>query len=580
MKFITKIILIIILLFLADVAIAQKKKKKKKSRKVKTELPKVSYEKERSAEKRFLTGMKYYLLEDYERALTNFKKSYDFNPNNAGCSFQIAQIYLGSDQPLNALPFCQKSLILNPENLYYHELLAQCYMELGKFKEAAKSYENIISLFPDKDDYYFDLANIYLQQGDVDKGLKAINKIEKKYGASQEITEQKQQIYLSINKFEKAVEEGEKLMAAFPLNIKFKVEHARLYLANDDFEKAKSILLELDNNNKLESNGKILLSDVYWSLGEKEKSSKQLLEAFADPKYSVQQKVNIAVGFLNAPNRVTNAQMEKMCNYMIELHPDEAKVYIAYGDYLIKNERKKESRDNYIKALKLDDSFYKVWQNVVIIDSDLNENDSIIAHTEKALEIFPNQGIFWYYNGASNLAEKEYKKASFGLEKAQKLTSNNNSLSLLIYSQLGDSYNGEGRFLESDKAYEYVLTYDPNNAHALNNYSYYLSLRNDKLEKAKEMCEKLITLEPSNSTYLDTYGWVLYKDKDYIKAKELIEKALLNSEDGTIVEHYGDVLYQLGNKEEAFKQWAISKSTGDYSDLLEKKLQDKKLYDK
>lgn len=579
MRFITKILLILSLFFLTDAVYAQKKKKDKKKKKGKTEQPKVSYEKERDAEKRFLTGMKFYLLEDYDRALTNFKKSYDSNPNNGGCSFQIAQLYLGSEQPLNALPFCQKALLIDPENLYYHELLASCYMELGRFKDAAKSYETIISKFPEKDDYYFDLANIYLQQGDVDKGLKAINKIEKKYGVSQEITEQKQQIYLSINKFEKAVEEGEKLIEAFPLDNRFKVEQARLYLANDDKEDAKRILMELDKEDKLDANGKVLLSDVYWSLGKKEESTKQLLEAFNDPDYNVEQKVNIAVGFLNSSKRISSLELEKMCNSMIKLHPEEPKVYIAYGDYLIKNERKIESRVNYLKALKIDDSFFKVWQNVIIIDSDLNDNDSIIAHTDRALEIFPNQGIFWYYNGSSNLMKKEYKKASYSLEKAQKLTSNNNSLSLLIYSQLGDAYNGEERFIESDKSYDYVLIYDPENVHALNNYSYFLSLRNEKLDKAIEMCEKLISIEPNNSTYLDTYAWVLYKDSKYQKAKELLEKALLNSKDGTIVEHYGDVLYKLGNIEEAIKQWEISKSTGDYSDLLEKKLKKKKLYD-
>ena len=93
------------------------------------------------------------------------------------------------------------------------------------------------------------------------------------------------------------------------------------------------------------------------------------------------------------------------------------------------------------------------------------------------------------------------------------------------------------------------------------------------------MCEKLMALESENSTYLDTYAWVLYKQKKYEKAKELLERALISSDDGTVIEHYGDVLYQLNDKENAVLQWERSKKTGDYSEFLDKKLQDKKLYE-
>ena len=589
MKVLLKIVLVLSLISLVDNSFAQRKRKKRRSKakkevkqkdsKAKKQKTEVSYQQERLAQNHFFNGMKYYMLEDYQRALVNFKKSFDANPNNAGCNFQIGQIYLGSNMANEALPFCQRALILNPENLYYHQLLAQCFVELKRLEDATNSYETIIATFPEEDDYYFDLANIYLQLGKVDKGLDAIGKIEKKYGVNQEIIEQKQQIYLSINKFDKAVQEGEKLIAAFPNEPRYKVEHARLYLANDNFKEAKEMLLGLDAQKELDGHGKALLSDIHWSLGEKEDSEKQLLEAFEDPEYSIDQKINILIGFINKSNRVSKTTLEEMCHTVIKLHSSDPKVYIAYGDFLIKEGRKKESRNNYLKALDMEPSYFKVWQNVVIIDSDLGETDSIITHSNKALELFPNQGVFWYYNGASNLVKKDYKKATYSLEKAQNLINDNIPFSTLIYAQLGDSYHGEERYIESDKAYEKVLEVEPNNVHVLNNYSYFLSLRNEKLDKAKQMCETLITLEPNNSTYLDTYAWVLYKDKKYDKAKELLEKALKSSEDGTIVEHYGDVLYQLGNKQKAFEQWEISKSTGDYSNLLEKKIKDKKLYD-
>ena len=101
-----------------------------------------------------------------------------------------------------------------------------------------------------------------------------------------------------------------------------------------------------------------------------------------------------------------------------------------------------------------------------------------------------------------------------------------------------------------------------------------MSLRKEKLDLALKMSEKLVKLHKDNSTYLDTYAWVLYILKDYKKAKEYLEKAMKDSTalSGTIVEHYGDVLFKLGEKENALAQWKKAKSMGETTELLDKKI--------
>ena len=70
-------------------------------------------------------------------------------------------------------------------------------------------------------------------------------------------------------------------------------------------------------------------------------------------------------------------------------------------------------------------------------------------------------------------------------------------------------------------------------------------------------------------------------NKKYQKALEWLEKSLDNggASSATIVEHYGDVLYQLGREEEALKEWNIAKELGSDSEWLDKKIRDKKLYE-
>jgi tetratricopeptide (TPR) repeat protein len=146
-----------------------------------------------------------------------------------------------------------------------------------------------------------------------------------------------------------------------------------------------------------------------------------------------------------------------------------------------------------------------------------------------------------------------------------------------IQLKLGDAYNGTKQYADSDASYEAVLKNSPNNAFALNNYSYYLALRKQRLEYAKDLAERLVNNHPDNATFLDTYGWVLYVAKDYQKAKKQLERASQLSSSGTIQEHLGDVLFQLGEKERAVEQWQKAKKQGGASAQIDKKIAEKKL---
>ena len=119
---------------------------------------------------------------------------------------------------------------------------------------------------------------------------------------------------------------------------------------------------------------------------------------------------------------------------------------------------------------------------------------------------------------------------------------------------------------------------DPTNAYAMNNYSYYLSLRNEYLEKAKEYSAMSNNIEKTNASYMDTYAWILYQLKEYKSAKDWQEKALRNSDllDPVMFDHYGDILYRLGDVENAVKSWMKAKEKGENSNVLNKKIAERK----
>jgi tetratricopeptide (TPR) repeat protein len=85
-----------------------------------------------------------------------------------------------------------------------------------------------------------------------------------------------------------------------------------------------------------------------------------------------------------------------------------------------------------------------------------------------------------------------------------------------------------------------------------------LSLEGKKLKKALEMSKKTIDAEPNNSTYLDTYGWILHLLGQNEEAKKYIKQAIANGGKGSaaVIDHYGDILFDLGEYDLAFLYWS------------------------
>jgi tetratricopeptide (TPR) repeat protein len=149
-------------------------------------------------------------------------------------------------------------------------------------------------------------------------------------------------------------------------------------------------------------------------------------------------------------------------------------------------------------------------------------------------------------------------------------------LAVEIISQLGLTYDGMKNFAKSDSLYELGLKLDPDNHLLLNNYSYSLSERGLQLERSEKMSKKALEKDPNNSSYLDTYGWILYRMEKYKEAETYIKKAVdlrdtVGGNGSVLNEHLGDVYFKLGNKETALFYWNQAlKMNPDNNDVKEK----------
>ena len=571
------IIFAVLAIFWSSDLQAQKNKKTKKEA--------IPESKLREAEFYFTEGEKFFILEDYAKAMVLFQKSLEINPDNATVYFKMAEILLRGNELDNALESVLKALSLNANNKYFYLLAADIYTRKANFKEASETYEEMLGKIEGTEKYLFDLASLYLYQNRMDDALSTYQRIEQLFGVSENVAFQKQKIFLKMNRLNDAVMEGEKLIKAFPTDETYPIALARLLISNDKVKDALPYLENYLDNEHESGQARLLLAETYQKLGDQENFKKNIIAAFENPEVDPEKKVRILAENRNdLENQELIALSSELGEKLINTHPDYSRAYAVYGDLLYNQKKFEEAKKAFLKAKELGETGYAIWNNLVQLYFKQNKMDSVILLSEEALEFHPNQGAFFYFNGIAHLQVRNYEEAVAALEQGKKLSVGDKKLESAFNGLLGDAYNGTRQYPQSDAAYEAALAYDPSNFPVLNNYSYYLALRKENLEKAEKMSARLIKNNPDNPTYLDTHAWVLYMQKKYKEARKVMEKAIALSQDSgednaTHYEHYGDILYRLGEIDEAVRQWEKAKSFNAQLELIDKKIADRKLYE-
>lgn len=569
----------------AVTAVAQKKKK--------AEPGTTGSLKAREAEFYFTEGEKYFILEDFAKALVYYQKALDILPENATLHYKIAEVLsMGSkeDDMIRASLSIEQALRYERKNKFFYLLAANIYSNLSKFDKAGLHYENMLNEVPGTEEYLYELAAVYQYAGKQTEAIKAYNRAEQVFGVNETSSTQKQQLYWEMNKMPEAIEEGEKLLRVFPDEERYAVGFAEFLSRNNQMPRAVQILENFIQENPAAPNASMLLAGLYRDLDQEEKARQLLLNIFNNPEVEYNSKL-IVLSTYNAELNQAKARQTNDANkegFALELfsrlssqYPTEVNTHILGGDLYLATGKNAEAERHYLKAIELGEVNFEVWQNLLYLQIQREAYEAVVDNSEKALEYYPNQSMLYYFNGMAHLRKKRYKPASASLEQGKRLASSNPGMTSEINALLGEAYNGTREYEKSDKAFDDALAFNPNNAVVLNNYSYYLALRKASLEKAEKMSALLIKNNPDNATFLDTHAWVLYMRQKYREARKVMERAIATGNaNATHIEHYGDILFQLGDVDQAVEQWEKAKGMLNASnENLNKKIANRKIYE-
>ena len=518
-----------------------------------------------------------------EGAFSLFSQCIHLDPTNPTPYFEIAKIYGFKGNKEKALEYSANAAKLDPKNNWFQELYADNLVEKKQFKEAAQVFQKMIQYNPDKIELYYQLAETQIYSNQLSEAIKTYDKIEEKIGVNEEGNMQKVKLYSELKNSEKAIKELNKLIKLNPKEPKYYGMLGEIYQNAGQGAKALETfndLLKVDPENPYVH---LSLAQYYANQKQDQNMFEQYKLAFANPKLDVDTKMKVLLSYYTITEKKPEYkdQAYELCRTLITAHPEEAKVFAVYGDFLYRDKKLAEAREAFRKANARDKTKFVIWNTILFIDSELNDFDSMLADGKQTIEYFPAEPIGYLFVGFAETQKKDYPAAIAVLKQGKDYVVDNKPMLAQFYSTLGDANQYAKQFAASDSAYDKALQIDSNNVNVLNNYAYYLSLRKVSLKRAEQMSERAVKLQPTVNSYLDTYGWILFQEGNFENAKVWIYKALENGgkDNGTILEHYGDILYKLNDTDKALEYWNNAKSKGGTTDLIDRKIADRKLYE-
>jgi tetratricopeptide (TPR) repeat protein len=115
-----------------------------------------------------------------------------------------------------------------------------------------------------------------------------------------------------------------------------------------------------------------------------------------------------------------------------------------------------------------------------------------------------------------------------------------------------------------------LISVRPDHAHAYNALGYSFAERNLRLGEARKLIEKALEISPEDYFIIDSLGWVQYREGNLKAAAATLRRAYGGRPDAEIGAHLGEVLWVLGERDEAKRVWQEALQAGPDNETLQK----------
>lgn len=499
---------------------------------------------------------------NYDVAFDLLQHCLDICPTAASALSALSNYYAYLNDREQALKMMQLAASYDPDNYWYQNDLAQAYTAHQDYDEAIAIYETMVSRFPSRSAELLPaLGSLYQATEQYDKVIGVLDAMEERFGASEELEMDRFRIYWQQKDQEAAFRSMENMAAAHPDDVRYRMmlgDVCMNYGKLDEARQAYMAVLAVEPDNDMARLG---LAGYYEKTGNLPEATAMVDSLVVYGHLSDDTRSQL-IGQLIAgyEQRADTLAITDLWNRILAQPQTTADVASTCAAY-------------YINAHKPDSLIIPVLNTILTIEPDNmsalkqllyyavenNDTEAVRQRSHALLAHYPDELYAYYYLVVTALRDKDDARAiDYCREGIGHISADSDTdLCTDLYTLLGDLYFSAHEDELGYAAYDSALVYNPSAVSVLNNYAYNLSLAGRDLDRAEEMSHTTVTREPDNSTYLDTYAWILFCKGRYDEARLYIDQALKNdtTRSSVLAEHAGDIYYRAGLPAEALTWW-------------------------
>lgn len=484
-------------------------------------------------------------------AIELYKMVLEENNDVAVAHYELGTLYALTGKQEKAVEQLATAVAMDPGNKWYFESYTDVLMMQQDFKTARNILKERIRNDDENVEPLYKLANVYFLDGKSRKAIKTLEKIEDEYGYSEKITLLKANIYEQKGDFQKALREVNDILELFPESVQFHVVAAELAMKSKNEDLAAEYYREVFDLDSLNIYALTNLTDYYREKKDYEKSFFYLDRSFQSDEIDYDKKMAILGFYLSDEYFLRNhsKELENLLFTMLEKYPDKRDVHLFASDFFIQNRKYSEALDALLPLLNENQEKYAMWRQGILLANATDRMEDLMHIASVAVEMYPDSAEMIFYKGIAEYETEDYEAVTATFRKENLARAGDPELNAQAKMLLAESYYQLQQYSISDSIFREIIKSDPDNSLVMNNFSYYLSLREESLDEAERLSRITIEREPENGTYLDTYAWILYKKGEYEEAEKYIMQALKWGGDGDpdVNIHAAEIHKALGN---------------------------------
>lgn len=467
----------------------------------------------------------------------------------------------------------RRAFVADSSNKWYVRNYATHLLSNYDYKGALPVYRRLLSL--DKQDIsnYYGLAYLYNINQMPYSAISVLDSADMRLGRNAHTSALKQQLLLNTRQYERAIEEGRRYVEELPYDIEAHNNLAHSYetagqdsMALVTYERA----LLIDSTDVRTINN---LSAYHARHSNTERMLDYDLMLMRSDDMSVDEKLHHLNYYTSDTHFYATYyfRIGSLIQALTLMYPDNRDVVDLYAMHLLAAGEQQQALD-YLRR-HLDDATVGAadYISVMQLEHFLKQDELLFSDLARALELYPTDFDLLTFAGFVFGDKGDARRAIDTFRRSLAIAKDDEQRSTL-WGYIGDVYHEEGNDRRAFAAYDKALAYNPDNVLVLNNYAYFLSLKDRDLERALTMSARAIYLEKDNSSYLDTHAWVLHRLGRNDEAKSFMRQALSlgTQRDANLFMHYGDILWALGEQFLAETYWDKAVDNGYDAEEMER----------